>query len=75
MQMKVLYKNKAPQTKPFEFSPFMAVFNLPSDYKKRDLRIAALDPYGKQMYSFPVPKNQKPKKKRAIAKLDKISQN
>ena len=61
MQMKTLYKNKDPEIEPFEFSPLMAVFKLPLDYKKRDLRIVALDPWKKVMYSVSVPKKQKPK--------------
>ena len=56
MEIKTLYKNKNPKTEPFEFSPLMAAFRLPSDYKARNLRIVVLDPLGKEMYSVSVPK-------------------
>ena len=59
MQMKTLYKNKEPETKPFEFAPFIAIFDLPADYKNRDLKIIALSPTKKEIYPIPVPKTRK----------------
>ena len=67
MQIKTLYKDKLPETEPFEFSPFMVIFHLPQDYKERHLEIVALSPKGKEIYSAPVFKNQN------IAWIDKIA--
>ena len=60
-QLEILYKNKPPETEPFEFSPLMAVFKLPEDYKKRDLRIVVLSPWKKRIWTAPVPKKRESK--------------
>ena len=63
-QLEILYKNKPPETEPFEFSPLMAVFKLPEDYKKRDLRIVVLSPWKKQIWTAPVLKKRESDPKR-----------
>ena len=67
LQIKTLYKDKLPETEPFDFSPFMVIFNLPQDYKERHLEIVALSPKGKKIYSAPVFKKQN------IAWIDNIA--
>ena len=58
-EMELLYKNKHPIKKPFPFSHAMAVFELPTDYRDRDLRIVVLDSRKKPIYSTSVPKRTK----------------
>ena len=58
MQIKTLYKDKLPETEPFDFSPLMVIFHLPQDYKERHLEIIALSPNGKKIYSAPVFNNK-----------------
>ena len=55
MQIKTLYENHAPKIENFEFSPGMAIFNLPQDYRQRNLSIVILNHKGKQIYSAPIP--------------------
>ena len=71
MQIKTLYKNKPPETKPFEFYPFIAIFDLPENHKKRNLKIVALSPMGKEIYSAFVPKKQEEELKAQSIKIDK----
>ena len=67
MEIETLYKNKAPETKPFEFSPLTAIFNLPNNYKERDLKIVALNQAGKEIQAILVPK----KREKTIIRLKK----
>ena len=69
MQIKTLYKDKPPKAEPFKFSPLIAVFKLPQNYKQRNLEIIALDPFGKEIYSAPVPKKPKSEPKENIVYL------
>ena len=74
MQIKILYKNTQPITRPFEFSPIIVAFKLPSDYKERELKIVALESFGKKIYSVSIPKKQKrepkPKSKDPISLVE-----
>ena len=70
MEAELFYKNKAPKTLPFEFSPVMAVFKLPKDSPNRQLSIVVLSPKGKVMYSALVRIKQKNKTEN-VAFIDK----
>ena len=63
MEKRVFYKSGAVKSFPFPFSPIMTGFNLSQDYKGRDLKIDILDPKGKKMKSYSVPKKDKKKEK------------
>ena len=58
LEMEVLYENKAPERKPFPFFHTRVAFKLPSDYKKRNLRILVYNPKKKLIYSTIVPKKE-----------------
>ena len=74
MEMELLYKNEPPKSKPFPFSHAMAAFDLPEDYRERNLRIVVLDPEKNIIYSAPIPKKRKKKAKTAnIALIDKTN--
>ena len=58
LEMEVLYENKVPERKPFPFFHTRVAFKLPSDYKKRNLRILVYNPKKKLIYSTIVPKKE-----------------
>ena len=51
MNLKLLYENKAPELRPFNFSHVMAVFELPGDVQSKNLQIVVLSPKGTVIYS------------------------
>ena len=55
-EMELLYRDRPSIKRPFPFSHAMATFNLPADYRNRNLRIVVLDPWKKPIYSSSVPK-------------------
>ena len=63
LDIRLLYEDKTSETEPFPFSHAMASFQLPEDYKKRNLNIFVFSPKGKLIYSAPVPKILKETKK------------
>ena len=74
MEMELLYKNKPSKTVPFDFSHAMAAFNLPANYRERNLQIVVLSPKKDIMYTASVPKkrkNKKSKPKKNIGLIDK----
>ena len=71
MEMELIYTNGSSQTFPFPATPFTVSFNLPTNYKKRNLRFYVLNPKGQVVYSTPVWKN-KNQIKSTVLKLTKM---
>ena len=54
MNLKLLYENKSPKIRPFEFSHAMAIFELPENIQSKNLQIVVLSPKGTVIYSSPI---------------------
>ena len=68
MQLKTLYKDKTPKIEDFVFSPTIAVFKLPLDFRDRKLSIYVVSPYKTIIFKTPI----KFKKKGLISLNKKI---
>ena len=51
MNLKLLYEDKAPEVRPFDFSHVIASFELPEDFQNNNLQIVVLSPEGTLIYS------------------------